>query len=43
MVFLFCIALIAVYCLVFVVIFGDTDRCLDNGGSWDKEQNVCLH
>jgi hypothetical protein len=42
-VLLYCMALIAMYYFVFVVIFGDADKCFDNGGVWDEERSVCLH
>jgi hypothetical protein len=43
MMFLCLFGLVIVLYFVFIVIFDDTDRCLDSGGSWDRERNVCLH
>jgi hypothetical protein len=43
MVFLCCIMLITIFCFISIVIYDDIDRCLDKGGSWDKEHNVCLY
>jgi hypothetical protein len=42
MVLLYCVILIIVYYFI-TIIFDDIDKCLDNGGSWDKEYNICLH
>jgi hypothetical protein len=38
----FIIMLIIIFCFI-LIIFDDVDKCLDNGGSWDKKHNVCLY